>query len=59
MGRSAPVRYGTGGGAGGRVGPRPWVSAVGAGRYADMGRCILIDCRSPMASHTANMEEPP
>nr|BFD84871.1 hypothetical protein StreXyl84_42720 [Streptomyces sp. Xyl84] len=28
-------------------------------RYADMGRCTLIDCSRPTATHTANMDEPP
>lgn len=28
-------------------------------RYADSGRCTLIDCSSPTAIHTANIDEPP
>lgn len=31
----------------------------GRGGYADIGRCTLIDCSSPTATHTANIAEPP
>lgn len=38
---------------------RARIRCAGGVRYADMGRCTLIDWSSPTAAQTANMDEPP